>query len=162
MARGNISRGMSQKHIKNNLRVHLGPCAYRSHSIKMQTEIGANSQLPTFKSNKHGSIPDLGSVNPALTCFYLPNCSRPFPRRKFAAVDCSRVRLAVRSSLERASAHTSGTGFEPLRSGRKVNCGDVFAPVDWAFIGSAWPHCSAAFTLILSSGFITVGCQRFR
>lgn len=60
MARGNISRGMSQKRIKNNLRVHLGPCAYRSHSIKMQTEIGANSQLPTFKSNKHGSIPDLG------------------------------------------------------------------------------------------------------
>lgn len=73
MARGNISRGMSQKHIKNNLRVHLGPYAYRSHPIKMQTEIGANSQLPTFKSNKPRSIPDLGSVNPGLASFYFPD-----------------------------------------------------------------------------------------
>lgn len=78
MARGNISRGMSQKHIKNNLRVHLGPYAYRSHSIKMQTEIAANSQLPTFKSNKPGSIPDLGSADPGLTCFYFLNCDRAF------------------------------------------------------------------------------------
>lgn len=82
MTRGNISRGMSQKHIKNNLRVHLGPYAYRSHSIKMQTEIAANSQLPTFKSNKLGSIPDLGSADPGLTCFYFPDCDRPFQKHR--------------------------------------------------------------------------------
>lgn len=82
MARGNISRGMSQKHIKNNLRVHLGPYAYRSHSIKMQTEIAANSQLPTFKSNKLGSIPDLDSADPGLTCFYFPDCDRPFQKHR--------------------------------------------------------------------------------
>lgn len=36
----------------------------------MQTEIAPNSQLPTFKSNKCGSISDRGSVNPVLTCFF--------------------------------------------------------------------------------------------
>lgn len=127
MARGNISRGTSQKHIKNNLRVHLGPCAYRSHSIKMQTEIGANSQLPTFKSNKHGSIPDLGSVNPELTRFYFPWLRQTLSEEELWLL-WRQVSGAAQSGpvWKRASAYTSGFGLKPCWSGCEVNWGAVF------------------------------------
>lgn len=71
----------------------------------MQTEIAANSQLPAFKSNKHGSIPDLGSVNPELTRFFI---STPPPLRLRQEEELwllwRRVSIAAKSGpvLERA------------------------------------------------------------